>query len=951
MNIDSVSINQFDLFLFDLDGTLVNTEELHYQAYRNAFESFCLEIPHSSFTFNEYCRYAHFDDVSMKEFVGKQTVLPYEKIYSKKKEEFLRLLDGNLQFIEGAEALLKYLIQKNIKTAIVTHSDSDILGKILSKIPLLTNITYMITRNDYTNRKPNPECYIKALNHFQDCKNPIGFEDSYKGYISLVRSNVTSVFIGEESYYFFNKIKPQNHFRNFNTIKWESIKPTIENYTNFVDVCLDRYMKSIQLCRKKFIIIIKHIISLIKNYQGNIYLTGIGKSALICRKSVSTWQCLGISCHFLNIPDLFHGEFGILKEDDIIIYISNSGNTDELLKCCQYVKEHFAVLQIGLTIKKDCSLKDLVNFHYSITEDENIYEIDSINMTPTTTSTLFLMLLDMLGVKLGEEQELTVEKFKRNHPGGELGKVQNNIIDYVVIVASGLGSRMFPLTKYIPKILITFKNRPFIQHMIEYWQMYCKKIIIICNSIYNELIKFYCENYFMVKIIHFDDGSPGTADTIHRSIKQEYYGKNILFTWCDILPEAEININQLSQSTIFTYGDECRYGLIDGNRIEKLSNGNGNIIGIYYIKSYRGFPNYTVGDDICDTFTVNYPKFLEYKLYSLIDIGDMMKLRKYNSQLLSLSFQTRFFNEIVKGIDDNTLIKRSLDAQGDEIIKKEINWYRNIKLNNNYTPKIYKFGHNTFEMEQLNAKPIYRVFDELYEDQKLNIISDIIEILDDLHSNKISIEKDILMQDTKIECYDKVYARLNKIGTLIDYFGSIKYVNGIKIDNVDKVLLECYDIIKQYVDTRDIYSFIHGDCQFSNMLIDNTNNQNKIYLIDPRGYFGKTLLYGLPEYDFSKVLYALSGYDKFNNNQEYYIENISNDCMELKIQHNLDLIGKLPSKICNRCTLALTVIHWIALAQYNRNDVMKCSTSYYYGLYLHAKYMKNLNDIDQILNN
>ncbi|CAF5121270.1 unnamed protein product, partial [Rotaria sp. Silwood1] len=149
-------------------------------------------------------------------------------------------------------------------------------------------------------------------------------------------------------------------------------------------------------------------------------------------------------------------------------------------------------------------------------------------------------------------------------------------------------------------------------------------------------------------------------------------------------------------------------------------------------------------------------------------IGDMMKLRKYNSQLLSLSFQARFFNEIVKGIDDNTLIKRSLDAQGDEIIEKEMNWYRNIKSNNNYTPKIYKFGHNTFEMEQLNAKPIYRVFDELYENQKLNIISHIIEILDDLHSNKIPIEKDILMKDIKIECYDKVYARLNKIGTLID---------------------------------------------------------------------------------------------------------------------------------------------------------------------------------------
>lgn len=622
MNIESVSVDQYDLFLFDLDGTLVNTEELHYQAYTNAFEFYGLEIFYPSFTFNEYCRYAHLDHLSMKQLISKQTIVSYEKVYSKKKEEFLHLLDTKLEFIPGADTLLAYLFQKNIKTAIVTHSEEDVLAKLLLKLPILANIHYTITRSDYANQKPNPECYIKALSYFPECKYPIGFEDSYKGFRSLVRANVTSVFIGDQSYYYFNDMKPPNHFRNFNEIKWESIKPHIDNYTNFVQICLDRYIKSIHLCKRNFTLIIKRVISLIKNYNGNIYLTGIGKCAHVCRKSVSTWRSVGISCHYLNIPDLFHGDFGTLKENDIIIYVSNSGNTDELLKCCQYVKEHFTALQIGLTVKTKCALKELVTFHYSITDDNSIYEIDSINMVPTTTSALFLILLDMLGVKLAEEQDLTVEKFKRHHPGGELGKVQNNIINDVVIIASGLASRMFPLTKYIPQVLITFKGRPFIQHMIEYWQKYCKKIIIICHSVYTEIVRFYCENYFDVKIINFDDDSSDIAETIHRSIKHEYYGKNIIFTLCDILPNSEIDMNRLSQSSIFTYGNEYHYALSDANRTEKLSNGSSNLVGIYYLKSYAGIPYYTAGDDIYDTFSLNYPEYVEYKLDGLIDIGE-----------------------------------------------------------------------------------------------------------------------------------------------------------------------------------------------------------------------------------------------------------------------------------------------------------------------------------------
>ena len=67
----------------------------------------------------------------------------------------------------------------------------------------------ILTRDDYINRKPHPECYIKALNYFPECKNPIGFEDSYKGYLSLSKTPITPVFIGNKNYYFFSQINPE----------------------------------------------------------------------------------------------------------------------------------------------------------------------------------------------------------------------------------------------------------------------------------------------------------------------------------------------------------------------------------------------------------------------------------------------------------------------------------------------------------------------------------------------------------------------------------------------------------------------------------------------------------------------------------------------------------------------------------------------------------------------
>jgi len=101
------------------------------------------------------------------------------------------------------------------------------------------------------------------------------------------------------------------------------------------------------------------------------------------------------------------------------MYISNSGRTSELVQCSSYVKKEFPdVTQVGFTIKPGGTL--CVDYTFQVAH--SVHEIDSINMAPTTSSMVFMALLDILGVTIAESQGLTVAKFQRNHPGGELGK-------------------------------------------------------------------------------------------------------------------------------------------------------------------------------------------------------------------------------------------------------------------------------------------------------------------------------------------------------------------------------------------------------------------------------------------------------------------------------------------------------------------------------------------------
>ena len=198
-------INEFQLFLFDFDGLLVNTEEIHFMAYQRmcAGRGF-----HLNWDFDRYCQAAHYDVKILEaqlyaEFPKLKAIEPdWKVLYAEKRKAMLELMhEGAVHMMPGAESLLRALQQANIKRCVVTHSPDDLVAIARRKNPILDTIPFWITREDYSHPKPNPECYIKALEKYASGNDRVvGFEDTPRGVAALLGVNVTPVMVCQAHY-------------------------------------------------------------------------------------------------------------------------------------------------------------------------------------------------------------------------------------------------------------------------------------------------------------------------------------------------------------------------------------------------------------------------------------------------------------------------------------------------------------------------------------------------------------------------------------------------------------------------------------------------------------------------------------------------------------------------------------------------------------------------------
>ncbi|MGB7978826.1 MAG: HAD family phosphatase [Chlamydiales bacterium] len=190
-------IHDFQLFLFDFDGLLVNTEPLHYQAYINALA----KRGHSvNLSFSNFCELAHYNSSAWREalYAAIPDLEPnWAILYEEKKGAYLELiLSGKIELMPGVEKLLRALEAAKIRRCVVTHSALAQTALIRSKIPVLQTLPQWITREDYEKPKPNPECYLKAIQLYGKMGDRIvGFEDSVRGLKALLGTPALPVLI------------------------------------------------------------------------------------------------------------------------------------------------------------------------------------------------------------------------------------------------------------------------------------------------------------------------------------------------------------------------------------------------------------------------------------------------------------------------------------------------------------------------------------------------------------------------------------------------------------------------------------------------------------------------------------------------------------------------------------------------------------------------------------
>jgi beta-phosphoglucomutase-like phosphatase (HAD superfamily) len=217
-----LNIWKYDLYIFDLDDTLVKSEKYHYDAWMLTLKDRLNDRPFN-LSFNDFCENFHSidpngiknyikktlkisDNVSDKEVSDKEV----SDIIKQKNEIYLNLLkavDKRLQMIDGAELFLNEILNRGKQFVIVSNSPLSNIEFFSEYFPILKKSSKNYYREILKERKPHPECYQTVVKDFAHLNKKIGFEDSITGIMSLIQvPEIDPIFVNNEFYVHYIKV-------------------------------------------------------------------------------------------------------------------------------------------------------------------------------------------------------------------------------------------------------------------------------------------------------------------------------------------------------------------------------------------------------------------------------------------------------------------------------------------------------------------------------------------------------------------------------------------------------------------------------------------------------------------------------------------------------------------------------------------------------------------------
>lgn len=511
------------------------------------------------------------------------------------------------------------------------------------------------------------------------------------------------------------------------------------------------------------------------------------------------------------------------------------------------------------------------------------------------------------------------------------------MFDYIIIQAGGKGSRLETLTRNKPKALVPVNNLPMIFHLFKKYPD--KKFIIIGDYKYEVLDKYLNEfasiEYKLVRGTGHRGTCAGLADAIDLIPESERF----MLIWCDIVLPNDYKIPNTESNLIGISVDfSCRWSFLNGQFKEEKSTAHG-VAGLFVFKDKSFISDVPTDGEFVRWLQSKGLHFEELPLHDTHEYG----LKSVWDELPKL--KTRPFNKIE--VKEGMLYKTPIDAQGEKLAVREQTWYKELKEKNfDNLPKIYSY--DPLCMEKIDGKNIYE-YDNISFDNKKRILKQLVNCLKKVH--KIcSIPAD--EESYRVAYLTKTYERLKKVRFLVPFANqeTVK-VNGRICRNIFYHQDEVERIVMQYLPKE--FLLIHGDCTFSNIML---KEDSIPVLIDPRGYFGTTELYGDAAYDWVKVYYSLlSNYDQFNlkrfnlyinqeNDYKVYDDRgneveVAPNSVKLEIASNnwesledyfFDLLDDEVTRRQMKIFLAIT---WLSLTTYAWEDYDSICGAFYNGLW------------------
>ena len=159
------------------------------------------------------------------------------------------------------------------------------------------------------------------------------------------------------------------------------------------------------------------------NGGHKIIVSGLGKNVPICEKFVGSMVSMGLDAYFLHTNSAVHGDMGVVKDGDMVIILTKSGETVESVYLTALLKDRNVNMWLMTFNKESTLVKEIPN---SIVLDL-IHEGDLWNIMPNNSTTVNLIVLQGFAMMIAKEMKLEIEVFRRNHPGGHIGEVLKEI--------------------------------------------------------------------------------------------------------------------------------------------------------------------------------------------------------------------------------------------------------------------------------------------------------------------------------------------------------------------------------------------------------------------------------------------------------------------------------------------------------------------------------------------